>query len=174
MIETLLQSPHFVYRIELSADGARLSGYELAAKLSFLLRNTTPDETLLGAAEAGELDSEARARPRGDAGDCRRTGPARRRSSASTAALFGLTRYESILKDTTLFPAYSEALNQLAAERRSAVLPAGVRGRLRAQRDPDLERRVRERGDRAPSTGSDRMGTELEEVTPGRRAARDS
>jgi hypothetical protein len=54
-LEALLQSPHFLYRVELAPDGQRLSGYELASKLSFLLRNTGPDDALLDAADDGQL-----------------------------------------------------------------------------------------------------------------------
>jgi hypothetical protein len=53
----MLQSPHFLYRTELGSDGAPLSGYEMASKLSFLLRGTTPSDELLDAAGRGELDS---------------------------------------------------------------------------------------------------------------------
>jgi hypothetical protein len=43
----MLQSPYFLYRSELSAAGAPLSGYEIAAKLSLWLRGTTPSDALL-------------------------------------------------------------------------------------------------------------------------------
>jgi hypothetical protein len=46
----MLQSPFFLYRTELGAAGAPLSSYEMAAKLSLWLRNTTPDDALLDAA----------------------------------------------------------------------------------------------------------------------------
>lgn len=59
VIEAMLQSPHFLYRTELGANGAPLSGYEIASKLSFLLRGTTPSDELLDAAGRGELDSSA-------------------------------------------------------------------------------------------------------------------
>jgi hypothetical protein len=60
-IEAFLQSPSFLYRVELSAPppGAELvalSGWEIAARLSYMLWNSTPDDALLDAAEAGELD----------------------------------------------------------------------------------------------------------------------
>ena len=59
-LQTLLQSPYFVYRIvdgEPSANGRiKLDGYEVAARLSYALWNTMPDEELFGAAEAGDLD----------------------------------------------------------------------------------------------------------------------
>jgi hypothetical protein len=57
VIEAMLQSPHFLYRTELGAAGAPLSGYELGAKLSLWLRDATPDDALLDAAAAGQLDS---------------------------------------------------------------------------------------------------------------------
>lgn len=57
VIETMLQSPHFLYRTELGETGTPLSGYEAAAKLSLYILRTTPSEELLSKAERGELDS---------------------------------------------------------------------------------------------------------------------
>jgi hypothetical protein len=57
----LLQSPNFIYRQELgSPDPAEptrrvFGGYELASRLSYLILNTTPDDTLLDAAKSGAL-----------------------------------------------------------------------------------------------------------------------
>jgi len=58
VIRAMLQSPHFLYRTELGAAGAPLDAFELAAKLSFWLLGTTPSDSLLDAAAAGELTSE--------------------------------------------------------------------------------------------------------------------
>lgn len=108
-LEAALQSPHFLYRTELGDDGAPLSGFELASKLSFLFRNTTPDEALLNAAEAGELDSaeglerwarELLAEPGAEQTFIR-----------FHAELFGFDRYQAIAKDPAVFPAYTETLN---------------------------------------------------------------
>jgi len=57
----MLQSPHFLYRKEhgSSDQGGPLSDFELATRLSFFVWNTTPDEELLDAAEAGELSTDA-------------------------------------------------------------------------------------------------------------------
>jgi hypothetical protein len=58
----LLDSPNFLYRIEIgSPDPAlqgryRYSGQEVASRLSFLFWNTSPDDALLLAAETGKLD----------------------------------------------------------------------------------------------------------------------
>lgn len=58
-LEAMLQSPKFLYRAELSNKAAggviKLNGYEVAARLSFLLANTTPDATLLAAAASDQL-----------------------------------------------------------------------------------------------------------------------
>ncbi|HRI67282.1 MAG TPA: DUF1592 domain-containing protein [Polyangium sp.] len=62
-VSGLLQSPHFLYRVDLGtadeATGARrqLTGYEIASRLSFLLWNQGPNDALLDAAERGDLDT---------------------------------------------------------------------------------------------------------------------
>ncbi len=58
VIQAMLQSPHFLYRAESTPDGERLSGYEIATRLSFWLRNTTPDESMLNQAASGALDTK--------------------------------------------------------------------------------------------------------------------
>ncbi len=56
-VEALLNSPHFLYRIELTPEGERLTGLELATRLSFLLGDTTPSDALLERAASGALDT---------------------------------------------------------------------------------------------------------------------
>jgi hypothetical protein len=62
VIRAMLQSPNFLYRIEVgrpaSAEkdgGIPLTGYELASRLSFFLWNGIPDPNLLALAEADKL-----------------------------------------------------------------------------------------------------------------------
>ncbi len=57
VIAAMLQSPSFLYRVEMADDGKPLSGYEMAAKLSLWIRNTTPSDALLDSAAKGELDT---------------------------------------------------------------------------------------------------------------------
>jgi hypothetical protein len=58
VIRALLQSPYFLFRMELGAKGAPLDAYEMAAKLALLLRGTGPDDkTLDMAAGTGKLDT---------------------------------------------------------------------------------------------------------------------
>jgi hypothetical protein len=52
VIAAMLQSPFFLYRTEMTDAGVALDGYEMAAKLSLWLRNTTPDDALLDAASS--------------------------------------------------------------------------------------------------------------------------
>jgi hypothetical protein len=60
-VQVMLQSPHFLYRVEFgmaepgSGDVVELTSYEIASRLSYLLWNTMPDLTLFEAADADEL-----------------------------------------------------------------------------------------------------------------------
>ena len=59
-IESMLQSPHFVYRIESSEEEVAgvipLSNFEVASRLSYFLWDSMPDDELLDVAEAGMLE----------------------------------------------------------------------------------------------------------------------
>lgn len=62
LIAALLQSPSFLYIVELGEpsqpeSGRRLTGPELGARVSFFLTDHPPDDELLDAAEAGQLSS---------------------------------------------------------------------------------------------------------------------
>ena len=113
VIEALLQSPNFVYRAELGDDGAPLSGYEIASKLSFLLRNTTPDDELLDAAAAGDLDEPTRVAE--IAREMLEAPGAAEAIARFHGELFGLDRYLSIAKDPNVFPEHDETLNPALA-----------------------------------------------------------
>lgn len=60
----LLQSPNFLYRVELGEEfdddpnTRKYTPFEMATRLAYTLWETTPDEYLLDAAQAGELTSE--------------------------------------------------------------------------------------------------------------------
>ena len=54
VIEAMLQSPHFLFRLEESPDPA-LKPYAAASRLSYTLWNTMPDDALLASAAKGEL-----------------------------------------------------------------------------------------------------------------------
>ncbi|HEY0707263.1 MAG TPA: DUF1588 domain-containing protein [Polyangia bacterium] len=60
-LRVFLMHPEFLYRVELGMPAGknrvRLSGYEMASRLSFLLHGATPDDALLMAAQTGKLDN---------------------------------------------------------------------------------------------------------------------
>ena len=61
VISTILQSPSFVYRVELGqkpgsiAGAVKLTPYEVASRLSYFIWGTMPDQLLFEAADAGKL-----------------------------------------------------------------------------------------------------------------------
>lgn len=64
-LAAIVESPFFLYRVEMGEDdpdvpgGRRYTSWEMATRLSFFLWDTTPDDTLLAAAEAGDLVTDA-------------------------------------------------------------------------------------------------------------------
>ncbi len=107
--ETVVQSPSFLYRTELGADGSTgprpLEPYELASALSFLVTGGAPDDELLRAATDGELSSpDERER------QTRRllaTPEGRRHLTTFVRQWFGLSDLGSLQKDTAAFPDFS-------------------------------------------------------------------
>ncbi|MEM6990525.1 MAG: DUF1592 domain-containing protein [Myxococcota bacterium] len=60
VVEAMLQSPHFMYRVEAQTAGddgpyRTLDGYEIASRLSYLVWGSAPDDALMAAAESGAL-----------------------------------------------------------------------------------------------------------------------
>jgi hypothetical protein len=66
LVRSVLQDPEFLYRIEIGSDTGdervfALNDYEIAARLSYFLWGSAPDDALLGDAEAGRLqDADSR------------------------------------------------------------------------------------------------------------------
>jgi hypothetical protein len=56
VVEAMLQSPHFLFRVERGTGGPN-APYEVASRLSYFLWDTMPSDDLLRAAGAGELSS---------------------------------------------------------------------------------------------------------------------
>ncbi len=116
-IGAILQSPHFLYRREHGAgDGElrELTDWELASRLSFLLWNSIPDDELLRAAEAGELQDpvqlESQARRMLDDDKARQ---GLRNLFDEVFHLYGL---ESLTKDPLVFTFASPELGPAARE----------------------------------------------------------
>lgn len=119
IVEAMLQSPHFIWRVELSSDTSDgelvpLDGWEIATRLSYLLWGSTPDEELLDAAADGELDDaegiEAHAR--------RLLADERARATVRDFhdQWLQLDRYEDVNKDPEAFPGWDPAIGLFARE----------------------------------------------------------
>ncbi|MCA9691175.1 MAG: DUF1592 domain-containing protein [Myxococcales bacterium] len=113
-VASFLQSPFFLYQVELGVPDKddptihRLTGYELASRLSFFLLDTTPDANLLDAAEAGVLDSAEGVR---NAAEFMLTRPeAQVALSNFYAELLRLRELDSLPKDPLVFAEWSPAL----------------------------------------------------------------
>lgn len=122
MLLAFLQSPYFLYRFELgkhaSAGRFVLSDYEVASELSFLLWQTTPDDTLLAAARDGKLHEPAQVRAQVE-----RLLAAPRAKPVVRAFVFdwlGLSQVLTVPKDTTRFP-------ELTPELRAALVAEAER-----------------------------------------------
>lgn len=110
----MLQSPYFIYRVELGEPDPeqpgrlRYTSHEMGSRLSFLLWNTTPDDQLLDAADAGELltDDGLRAHAERMIADPR--------ASAAVqeffAQYFDLSRLDGITRDPAIYPLFASTL----------------------------------------------------------------
>ncbi len=112
VLEGLLQSANFLFRPEFGVDAGtahpswlRLSGYEVATRLSYMLVATTPPDWLLDSAGTGDLD------------DANGVAKAARMLMDSTEGQFGLQRFlaqwlhldqvvTNVNHDPALFPAW--------------------------------------------------------------------
>jgi hypothetical protein len=126
MIRAILQSSHFLYRLETTtptdatAALVPLSPFELATRLSYLIWASAPDDALLDAAERGELATREQvgARARAMLDDPRARGAVGHFFRQWT----GTTRLDITSKAAALFPAFNDELR----EAMRAELPAFV------------------------------------------------
>ncbi|MDP2314659.1 MAG: DUF1592 domain-containing protein [Pseudomonadota bacterium] len=125
-VAAVLQSPHFLYRREHGTPDADdpatrlLDDWELATRLSYLLWATTPDDTLLDAAAAGELQTDAGLRAQVDrllADDRAREGV-----RALFTELFELYELDDLAKDPTVYTHASDELGPAAREETLRVI----------------------------------------------------
>jgi len=125
IVFTMLQSPHFLNRVELASpavDGTtyeRPSQYEMASRLSYLLWQSMPDDTLLQAAAAAKLgtDAEVAAQARRMIAD-----PKAKRVYQFFEEWLDVDRLPNVERDTSVFPAYTDALPDLFAQETKAFI----------------------------------------------------
>jgi hypothetical protein len=117
VLETIFQSPQFLYREELGdADPAampapgvvRLTDYEVASELSFLLTGTLPDQALLAAADAGLLRTTDDLQR--EAGRLLATAGAQETMRAFLHQWMATDRLAVTTKDPAVYPAYTPVL----------------------------------------------------------------
>jgi len=107
----MLQSPHFLYRVELGTpdpeDPTRLryTGYEMASRLSFLLWDVMPDDALFAAADRGDLDDTAGIRTEAE----RMLADERARATVQSffAQYLDLGRIEGATRDPVAYPLFT-------------------------------------------------------------------
>ena len=119
-LTSMLQSPQFLFNWETSKPDPNnpgqqtLDAYSKAARLSFFLWDTAPDDVLLTAAQSGELDTpkgfgtqvdRLLASPRLEAG-----------ARAYFADMLGFDGFDNLSKDPTIYPKYSFGLATDAQE----------------------------------------------------------
>ncbi len=114
VLQVLLQSPEFLYRVEVGEpvpgrEGVyALDDWEIASRLSFLLWGSPPDEELLRAAEAGQLGTaeEVAAQARRMLADPR----ARETVREFHAQWLGLNRIDTLVKDSVAYPRFTPSI----------------------------------------------------------------
>jgi hypothetical protein len=119
MVMAILQSPNFLYVVEVGEEGAdgeprELDGYELATRMSFFILGRTPDAITLNNARNGVLDDDEGVRAVAQA------------MVESPEAAAGVTRFFGEFltvrdlptkgKDTAVFPMWGEALQSAMVE----------------------------------------------------------
>src|SRR5258708_2896996 len=116
VIEMALQSPQFLYRVELGtpAEGtpiARPTSYEMASRLSYLLWGSMPDARLLDVAKTNQLDTKEQvlAQAKTMLADPR----ARDVVRFFHDTLYGVGGLDGLQRDATFFPTYTPDLASL-------------------------------------------------------------
>jgi Protein of unknown function (DUF1592)/Protein of unknown function (DUF1588)/Protein of unknown function (DUF1587)/Protein of unknown function (DUF1585)/Protein of unknown function (DUF1595) len=114
MVQTAITRPEFIFRFERVPESVtagqhyRLDDFELAARLSYFLWGSTPDDTLLDAAAAGQLRT-----PSGLERQVRRMLADRRGESLAThfgAQWLRLTGLAEVHPEPTIFPDFTKDL----------------------------------------------------------------
>jgi hypothetical protein len=116
----LLQSPHFLFRVDMGEEDPdspgelRFTSWEMASRLSFLLWNTTPDDTLLDLTEEDALVSDE---PLAEAIDEMLDSPRLEDGvRAFFADMLGLAALAELNKDPTIFVRFSSEVGPAAEE----------------------------------------------------------
>lgn len=114
VLEVMLQSPHFLYRVELSSEpngsSIPLTGYEIASRLSYALWDTMPDDALFTAAQSNTL-----ATPEGIRAEATRmleNAKAEDTVASFHYQLLDMHKYVDVTRSTMLFEEFTPELRQ--------------------------------------------------------------
>lgn len=116
-LTTLLSAPDFLFRPEMAVAKGKdytLDGYSRAARLSYMLWDTTPDLELLNAAKAGALDNDAGVQTQA----ARLMASPRLETGMRTffADFLELDTLGVTTKDPTIYPKYNEEVASASRE----------------------------------------------------------
>jgi hypothetical protein len=125
-IEAALQSPRFLYRVELGgtppagATVVQLDDWEMASRLSYLLWHSMPDDALFSAAAAGKLTAPAdiEAQVQRMIADPKAHGVV----ADFHAQWLRVGEISGVEKDATIFPAFTPAIAQLMQQETARFL----------------------------------------------------
>jgi hypothetical protein len=135
-LTSLLVAPEFLFRLETAEPDPdqpgqyRLDAYTKAARLSFLLWDTTPDAELLAAARSGAIHTEAGLRQQ----LARLTSSPRYEQGARAffADMLQLDGFDNLVKDPAIYPKFNQAV---AAAAREQTLKTTVELLIKQKRD---------------------------------------
>jgi hypothetical protein len=130
VVAVILQSPQFLYRVELDvapqpgATVASLSGFELASRLSYLFWGSMPDQALLDAAATGKLTTATEAKEQA----VRLLADERARQVVRYfhASLFGLAGLDLLSKSTQSYPQFTPELGPLFRQETETFLDHAI------------------------------------------------
>ena len=118
MLTAILQSPNFLYIVEIGEEGdgdyRELDGFEIATRLSFFLAGRTPDAEALELAANGELDTDEGVRAL--AQSLLNRSEARRAVRSFYGEYLTVRNLPSKSKDPELFPGFGEDLKAAMLE----------------------------------------------------------
>ncbi len=119
-LTSLLMAPEFLFRVEMAeADPAkagawRLDGYSKAARISYMMWDTTPDAELLAAAKSGEIHTDAGLKKQ----LARLTSSPRFRDGARAffTDMLQLDGFDNLIKDPVSYPKFNQAVADSSKE----------------------------------------------------------
>jgi hypothetical protein len=123
VVRAMLQSPKFLYRVEVGAAGPdpakpatwrKLDGYEVATRLSFLVWGTAPDAALMEAAGSGRLDAASGVRAM--AAELLKNDRSKEPARDFYGQWLGFDALPYIQRDAMTFPTFTEVLRSAMAD----------------------------------------------------------